>query len=139
MSVYSDAADYLDRYGWYQGSYYPAGTVPDPAWINNPAWINSWSPPPACVSGALACVAGSHKVWSMAVLALTHMLGDNSLAEWNDAPHRSLEDVKLLLKQADRAEAEGELDEFLGEHRASREIPDLVSAAVTPLPLVVSQ
>jgi hypothetical protein len=100
MSVFSDAAIYLEQHGWCQGKYYnrPVGAP----FVNGDFKLSAiMGKPSACLSGALALVCPDYKTWSDALELIGCQLGGRSVSVWNDRPERTVEDVLLVLKQAD--------------------------------------
>jgi hypothetical protein len=99
---YRRAIEYLDEHGWCQGHYFDhsAGT----------AALSLGETPPACVVGSLIATQqltlSQPADYTSGMLArLLEFSADEQQAgwtvtDWNDAPGRSVEDVKLLLKQA---------------------------------------
>jgi len=105
-SIYDKAADYLRQYGWTQGSYF-AFVPRHPGGFGSTVTRAKAERPAACVSGAIMAVTEDASTWNRAIPPLDDLLAVD-LLHWNDAPERTLEDVLLLLKQADcQLDAEG--------------------------------
>ncbi|HUR18863.1 MAG TPA: hypothetical protein VMZ51_08020 [Acidimicrobiales bacterium] len=79
IEVLRGALDVLDKQGWSQGFY----TNPDGS---------------HCLAGAINTAGMAMSSYS--ILDAKNALALKNIEEWNDAPERTVEDVKQLLKQA---------------------------------------
>lgn len=106
VEVLRGAKAVLQRNGWHQGWYFPAGT---------PRGTEPWQGCPVCLLGALDVAAGALPGDSPEVaIAAQFFLGrvlqgrgfESGVGLWNDADGRSLNEVYALLDEAiERAEA----------------------------------
>jgi hypothetical protein len=112
--VLDDSADYIERYGWHQGSYTP-GTAHHV--VPGAAYPEQWGPPremhgqPACVMGAMV-LSQQHTTtqpdWYVpqpVIKALQlHVTGLVPLDYWNDARERTQQQVLDALRKAAKLE-----------------------------------
>lgn len=96
--AYDAAANYLDAHGWYQGDYFNGAyeclednTV---KMLKNAA--SSDAPPAMCMAGAMGVYMETNE-WDTDAERLFHLFGTH-IANWNDDPIRTKEDVTGFLR-----------------------------------------